>query len=79
MIFVLYSLCFTAALLSHLGNSAYVDTKYLMDGSGLSPGNTDHSACVMAPPTKRSKLYAFSILVMLHLVRIFIICLSLSN
>uniref|UniRef100_A0A6P4ACI2 uncharacterized protein LOC107426928 isoform X1 n=1 Tax=Ziziphus jujuba TaxID=326968 RepID=A0A6P4ACI2_ZIZJJ len=39
-------------------NSAYVDTKYLMDGSGLSPGNTDHSACVMAPPTKRSKLIA---------------------
>ncbi|KDO75045.1 hypothetical protein CISIN_1g019394mg [Citrus sinensis] len=29
-----------------------------MDGSGVSSENTDHSACVMPPPTKRSKLIA---------------------
>ncbi|ONI28439.1 hypothetical protein PRUPE_1G142600 [Prunus persica] len=39
-------------------NSAYVDATYMMDGSGVSPGNTNGSTCVMLPPTKRSKMVA---------------------
>lgn len=42
-------------------NSACVDAAYvasMMDVSGVSPGNMDHPACVMPPPTKRSKLIA---------------------
>ncbi|KAF3457303.1 hypothetical protein FNV43_RR01960 [Rhamnella rubrinervis] len=49
----------------HIGTDApfsvegktHVDTKYLMDGSRVTPGNT-HSAGVMPPPSKRSKLIA---------------------
>ena len=37
-----------------------------MDVSGVISGNIDHSACVMPPPTKRSKLYAFFAPVMLQ-------------
>lgn len=40
-----------------LGNSACVDTAYVMDGSGVSSDNTDHSTSVVAPSTKRVKLY----------------------
>ncbi|KDO75039.1 hypothetical protein CISIN_1g019394mg [Citrus sinensis] len=39
-------------------NSACVNIASAMDGSGVSSENTDHSACVMPPPTKRSKLIA---------------------
>ncbi|KAL5782382.1 hypothetical protein ACOSP7_007411 [Xanthoceras sorbifolium] len=39
-------------------NSACVDTASVMDASGVSPQNTDRSACTMPPPTKRSKLIA---------------------
>jgi hypothetical protein len=51
------------------GNSACVDAAYvasMMDVSGVSPGNMDHPACVMPPPTKRSKLYAFFVPMMFH-------------
>ncbi|KAL5541788.1 hypothetical protein UlMin_009498 [Ulmus minor] len=34
----------------------YVDAKCLMEGSGVSLGNTDHSTSVLPRPTKRSKL-----------------------
>ncbi|XP_022760487.1 uncharacterized protein LOC111306810 isoform X2 [Durio zibethinus] len=37
-------------------NSTCVDTAYVMDGSGVSPQNTDHSTSVMPPSTKRFKL-----------------------
>ncbi|XP_012069412.1 uncharacterized protein LOC105631831 isoform X5 [Jatropha curcas] len=37
-------------------NLTCVDVASIMDGKGVSPENTDHSACVMPPPTKRSKL-----------------------
>ncbi|KAJ4722252.1 Sgf11 (Transcriptional regulation protein) protein [Melia azedarach] len=40
------------------GNSACVDIAPMMDGSGVSPENTDHSAYVVPPPTKRSKVIA---------------------
>ena len=33
-----------------------MDVAHVVDGSGVSHGNTDHSAGVMPPP-KRSKLY----------------------
>eukprot|EP00258_Populus_trichocarpa_P017840 XP_006380028.1 uncharacterized protein LOC7469084 isoform X3 [Populus trichocarpa] len=36
-------------------NSASVDVASMMDGEGVIPGNTDYSACVMPPPTKRYK------------------------
>ncbi|GLT61068.1 hypothetical protein SLA2020_338010 [Shorea laevis] len=39
-------------------NSACVDVASMMDVSGVCPGNMDHPACVMLPPTKRSKLIA---------------------
>ncbi|KAH9683252.1 Sgf11 (transcriptional regulation protein) protein [Citrus sinensis] len=39
-------------------NSACVNIASAVDGSGVSSENTDHSACVMPPPTKRSKLIA---------------------
>ncbi|KAK6254571.1 hypothetical protein SCA6_015876 [Theobroma cacao] len=39
-------------------NSACVDTAYVMDGSGVSSDNTDHSTSVVAPSTKRVKLVA---------------------
>ncbi|XP_062176227.1 uncharacterized protein LOC133881304 isoform X2 [Alnus glutinosa] len=35
-----------------------VDVGSMMDVSGVCPGNMDHPACVMLPPTKRSKLIA---------------------
>jgi len=31
----------------------------MMDGTRINPGNKDHPASVMHPPTKRHKLYAF--------------------
>ncbi|XP_044500099.1 uncharacterized protein LOC123221331 isoform X3 [Mangifera indica] len=37
-------------------NSASVDTASVMVASRVSPENTDHSACVMPPPAKRSKM-----------------------
>ncbi|KAK9992369.1 hypothetical protein SO802_027354 [Lithocarpus litseifolius] len=37
-------------------NSARADAAPMMDVSGVISGNMDHSACVMPPPTKRSKL-----------------------
>ncbi|KAK4586861.1 hypothetical protein RGQ29_023863 [Quercus rubra] len=37
-------------------NPARVDAAPMMDVSGVISGNMDHSACVMPPPTKRSKL-----------------------
>ncbi|XP_015573374.1 uncharacterized protein LOC8262383 isoform X1 [Ricinus communis] len=37
-------------------NPACIDVASIIDGKGVSPENTDHSACVMPPPTKRSKL-----------------------
>lgn len=40
-----------------LGNPACVDVAHVVDGSGVSHGNTNPSAAVMPPP-KRSKLYA---------------------
>ncbi|KAJ6769336.1 SAGA-ASSOCIATED FACTOR 73 [Salix koriyanagi] len=36
-------------------NSAPVDVASMMDGKGVIPENTDYSACVMPPPTKRNK------------------------
>ncbi|CAK7332853.1 unnamed protein product [Dovyalis caffra] len=36
-------------------NSASIDVASMMDGKGVSPENTDYSACVMPPPTKRHK------------------------
>ncbi|KAM1281217.1 hypothetical protein FF1_022024 [Malus domestica] len=39
-------------------NSAYVDVTIMMDGSGVSPGNTNGSTSVMLPPTKRFKMVA---------------------
>ena len=48
------------------GNPARVDAAPMMDVSGVISGNMDHSACVMPPPTKRSKLYAFFVPVMLQ-------------
>lgn len=56
--------CFVTYLFS-LGNSACVDVASMMDVSGVCPGNMDHPACVMLPPTKRSKLYAFFVPIML--------------
>ncbi|KAM0985006.1 hypothetical protein ACFX2I_012265 [Malus domestica] len=37
-------------------NSAYADATYMMDGSGVSPGNTNGSTSVTLPPTKRFKM-----------------------
>ncbi|OMO98393.1 hypothetical protein COLO4_13933 [Corchorus olitorius] len=37
-------------------NSACVDRAYVMDGSGVSLNNTDHSASLVPPSTKRFKL-----------------------
>ncbi|XVF66290.1 hypothetical protein PTKIN_Ptkin10aG0023300 [Pterospermum kingtungense] len=37
-------------------NSSCVDTTYVMDGSGVSSQNTDHSTSVMSPSKKRFKL-----------------------
>ncbi|KAK7857745.1 hypothetical protein CFP56_015921 [Quercus suber] len=37
-------------------NSARADAAPMIDVSGVISGNMDHSACVMPPPTKRSKL-----------------------
>lgn len=34
----------------------------MMDGTGFNPGNRDHPASLMQPPTKRHKLYAFLVL-----------------
>jgi len=42
-----------------LGHSTYVDAASMVDGAGINPGNRDHPASVMHPPTKRHKLYAF--------------------
>ncbi|KAM2542083.1 hypothetical protein TB2_021565 [Malus domestica] len=39
-------------------NSAYADVTIMMDGSGVSPGNTNGSTSVMLPPTKRFKMVA---------------------
>ncbi|KAJ0034647.1 hypothetical protein Pint_25028 [Pistacia integerrima] len=39
-------------------NSASVDTASVMVASRVSPENIDHSACVMPPPAKRSKMIA---------------------
>ncbi|XWS14007.1 hypothetical protein CRYUN_Cryun36dG0087300 [Craigia yunnanensis] len=39
-------------------NSNCVDTAYVMNGSGVSPQNTDHSTSVVPPSTKRFKLMA---------------------
>ncbi|KAI5572665.1 hypothetical protein BDE02_10G027900 [Populus trichocarpa] len=43
-------------------NSATVDVASMIVGKAVSPENTDYSACVMPPPTKRYKLYAFFVL-----------------
>lgn len=40
------------------GNSASVDTTYMMDGSGVSPENTSYSTSLLHPPTKRFKMIA---------------------
>ncbi|XP_048427908.1 uncharacterized protein LOC103943612 isoform X2 [Pyrus x bretschneideri] len=37
-------------------NSAYADATYMIDGSGVSPGNTNGSTSVTLPPTKRFKM-----------------------
>ncbi|CAN6551435.1 unnamed protein product [Malus baccata var. baccata] len=37
-------------------NSAHADATYMMDGSGVSPGNTNGSTSVTLPPTKRFKM-----------------------
>ncbi|XVF28419.1 hypothetical protein REPUB_Repub15cG0027800 [Reevesia pubescens] len=37
-------------------NSTFVDTSYMMYGSGVSPQNTEHSTSVVPPSTKRFKL-----------------------
>ncbi|CAN6548162.1 unnamed protein product [Malus baccata var. baccata] len=39
-------------------NSAYADVTIMMDGSGVSPGNTNGSTSVILPPTKRFKMVA---------------------
>ncbi|MBA0615079.1 hypothetical protein Godav_015266 [Gossypium davidsonii] len=39
-------------------NSTCIDMGYLMDGSGISPQNTDQSASLVPPSTKRFKLLA---------------------
>ena len=44
------------------GNFAPVDVASMMDGKGVIPENTDYSACVMPPPTKRNKLYALFVI-----------------
>ncbi|KAJ6898085.1 hypothetical protein NC652_024803 [Populus alba x Populus x berolinensis] len=43
-------------------NSATVDVASMIVGKAVSPENTDYSAGVMPPPTKRYKLYAFFVL-----------------
>ena len=61
----LYSLLSGSSLLHYLfslGNSACVDVASMMDVSRVCPGNMDRPACVLLPPTKRSKLYAFFVL-----------------
>ncbi|ESW19854.1 hypothetical protein PHAVU_006G161000 [Phaseolus vulgaris] len=40
------------------GHSTYVDAASMVDGAGINPGNRDHPASVMHPPTKRHKLRA---------------------
>ncbi|KAL2341172.1 hypothetical protein Fmac_009112 [Flemingia macrophylla] len=40
------------------GHSTCVDAASMMDGTGINPGNRDHPASVMQPPTKRHKLVA---------------------
>ncbi|XP_068327226.1 uncharacterized protein [Pyrus communis] len=39
-------------------NSTYADVTIMMDGSGVSPGNTNGSTSVILPPTKRFKMVA---------------------
>ncbi|XP_047158036.1 uncharacterized protein LOC124828688 isoform X3 [Vigna umbellata] len=40
------------------GHSTCVDGASMMDGTGINPGNRDHPASIMHPPTKRHKLRA---------------------
>ncbi|XP_050373580.1 uncharacterized protein LOC126791205 isoform X2 [Argentina anserina] len=40
------------------GNSAFVNTTHMMDGSGVSPENTNYSTSLLHPPTKRFKMMA---------------------
>ncbi|PRQ39063.1 hypothetical protein RchiOBHm_Chr4g0420931 [Rosa chinensis] len=40
------------------GNSASVETTYMMDGSGVTPENTSYSTSLLHPPTKRFKMIA---------------------
>jgi len=42
-----------------LGHTTYVDAASMVDGAGINPGNKDHPASVMHPPTKRHKWYVF--------------------
>ncbi|WVY92508.1 hypothetical protein V8G54_031596 [Vigna mungo] len=50
------------------GHSTCVDGASMMDGTGINPGNRDHPASIMHPPTKRHKLYAFFVhLILRHL------------
>ncbi|RDX93685.1 hypothetical protein CR513_24016, partial [Mucuna pruriens] len=49
--------CFILVPIS-LGHSACVDAASMMDGTGINPGNRNHPASVMHPPTKRHKLIA---------------------
>ncbi|KAH1091279.1 hypothetical protein J1N35_018536 [Gossypium stocksii] len=49
----------TSSLTMHVKrNSTCIDMGYLMDGSGISPQNTDQSASLVLPSTKRFKLLA---------------------
>ncbi|TQE02693.1 hypothetical protein C1H46_011666 [Malus baccata] len=41
---------------AHAMNSAHADATYMMDCSGVSPGNTNGSTSVTLPPTKRFKM-----------------------
>uniref|UniRef100_A0A6N2K289 SAGA-associated factor 11 n=2 Tax=Salix viminalis TaxID=40686 RepID=A0A6N2K289_SALVM len=42
-------------LLTASSRNSPVDVASMMDGKGVIPENTDYSACVMPPPTKRNK------------------------
>jgi hypothetical protein len=59
---ILFEYIWFLAFICPSGNFATVDVASMIVGKAVSPENTDYSACVMPPPTKRYKLYAFFVL-----------------